>query len=596
MKKILVVAGIIFIAIFLRVAYLQIYRGDEYAEWSRKITLRNHPILAPRGVIKDRDGKLLADNQPIFEVYVERDAVKNKTSEQRKKWADLLDVPFDVLETQWQASLKEPGYRPIILKTGLTWEQLLSLKEAELADHLSATTNAQGLELRYRPVRVYGTGERTAEAQDTRHLSHLLGYVRGVAETDLKKNKTLIPEDEMGVSGVERAYDTLLRGKNGREWLWVNARGKQVDDKDNPEFAPYRSPPTPGTTTLLSIHEPLQRLAYRAFGEKRGSLVAIHIPDGEILSLVSVPGFDANLFTGGISSKTWKALSENPTHPLINRAVQGIYPPGSIYKIVTATAALEQHLITQDTQVNCPGYFMFGSHRFGCWNKRGHGSVNLRQALEASCDVFFYTIGLSLDVDPLAKISEKFGFNSKTALQFPYESSGFIPTRLGLQKRYKQAWSKGYMFPVMIGQGSNAVTPLQAALMMARFANNDQNITPTLLHDANRKPHTPTPILSPEDHAKVESGLRDVVSGASGTGHAVKSVPVRVAGKTGTAQAGGRHEDHAWFVAYAPLEKPTLAVAVLVENGGHGGGVAAPIAAQYLTAYFEMYPHEKNPR
>lgn len=580
MRKLLLVSVLILLTFWLRLAFLQLDQGGKYAEWSKQITLRKELLLAPRGVITDRHGKALAENRPIFAAYLERDHLAAPSIE---AWAELLGLPQNELEEKMQAAKKTPAYLPFLLTSDLSLEQLSALRNHQVDDEIDGTTHWQGLELRLGSVRSYGG---LHSDQDSRKaLSHLLGYVRSVTEKDLLANSFLSLQDLIGASGVERAFDEHLRGKNGYALRWVDAHGRPMDTSRHPELSPYEIAPVAGSDLQLSIDSRLQEHAYQLFSGRRGALVALHLPDGEVLSMVSSPGYDNAAFIGGIRSSLWQALNHDPLHPLFDRAVQGTYPPASTYKIVTAAAALEADLIHADESHSCSGGLSYGKRRFRCWNKGGHGRMTLVNAIEASCDVFFYKVGLSLDVDLLAQMAKRFGFGAKTALAFPSEQAGFIPTRHGVQKILKREWNKGDILSVAIGQGVNLVTPLQSAVAIARFASNSE-LDPQLSHHPTAS-RTRKTLLSPDHQRVIAEGLRRVVAGGSGTARSLQGLPFTVAGKTGTAQTSGTEGDHAWFIAYAPVESPEIALSVVVEHGGHGGAVAAPIVRNYLADYFE---------
>lgn len=584
MKPLAAVALFIFSALLLRLGYLQLYRGANYADWSRRITLRHQTLPAPRGLILDRQGTLLADNRPVFEAYLERQQIGAPDLHQ---WAELLDMNVNEIEEKWTEAKREPKYQPFLLKTGLSLEHMLRWKHLQSEDQLLEDSLWQGLEIRYRPTRKYVDGQ----AIDP--FSHLLGYIKTASEADLTKNPDLTATDVIGAAGIEKKYDDRLRGTDGQAWIWVDAFGRDVFSESHhhkdPDFAPERASPIPGIPLPLTVDARLQKAAYAAFAGRPGALVALHLPDGGILSLVSSPGYDTNQFIGGIRSENWKALTDNRLRPLLNRALQGTYPPGSTYKIVTAAAALELGKIDETEKIVCPGSFTFGGHRFSCWNKRGHGAVDLRKAIEVSCDVYFYQLGLRLDVDQIFEMAKRFGLGTVTALRFPSERSGFIPSRLGLKRYYRQEWSKGYIFPIMIGQGANILTPLQAALMISRFATNNSRLEPHLLREETDTPPAAESLLSEHTHTLIKEGLKNVVYGPAGTAGRLRTLPFSLAGKTGTSQSGGTLGDHAWFVTYAPEESPEIALSVIVEHGGHGGAVAAPIAAEYLKKYFQFY-------
>ncbi len=558
-----------------RLLFIQGWEGEKYAKRAARIALRETPILAPRAEIRDPYGALLAEDSAVFEAVCIR---QNLKTPDYSLWQSALGMSDAELKSALRTLKQSPAYRAVRLKSDLSWEEVLRLRRHLLEDELSEAGKWQGLEIRTIPRRRYG--KTTPESLA---FSHLLGYERAVTAQDLSKNPALIREDRIGANGVERAFDGRLRGKNGVLWRFVDAYGREVAGEE--DLKPLRIAPEPASPLLLSIDAELERFAYERFEGKSGALVAIAIPSGKVLSLVSSPGFDANLLSRGPSPDFWRGLTQNPARPLLNRATQGQYPPGSIYKIVAAAAGLESGILKATDRVYCPGSFQFGNRRFSCWKKDGHGEVDLARALEASCDVYFYTLARKLDVDRLAQTAARFGLGEMSGL-LPFERAGFIPSRALLKSRYGRSFHKGDMISAIIGQGYTLLTPLQAALFLARFAGNNAAIQPSLLQDEPPS-RSPMPLLSNETHARIAEGLYRVVHGGSGTAQRLRELPFNPAGKTGTAQAGVGKEDHAWFVAYAPAEAPQIAVAVLLEHGGHGGAAAAPIAADYLKQYFE---------
>jgi penicillin-binding protein 2 len=349
-----------------------------------------------------------------------------------------------------------------------------------------------------------------------------------------------------------------------------------------------------GEDITLSLDINLQKEAERAFGERAGALVAIKPVTGEILGMLSKPSFDPNLFTRGISYEEWVALIQNKKNPMLNRALQSQYPPGSTFKIITAIAGLEEGVITPETKVDCKGGINYGRWHFGCWRKRGHGVISLHRAIVESCDVYFYEVGRRLGIDKIYNYAINFGLGKKTGIELVGERKGLIPNTKWKLENKKMPWFLGETFNTAIGQGYVAVTPLQLAVMTSTIANGGNLYKPTLIKDA------PPIILGkakvrPETLQIIKKALSGVVNEPSGTGWAAKSQLMSIAGKTGTAQVVAikrdsqslpeKFRDHAWFVALAPVEKPEVALAVFVEHGGHGGGAAAPIAKRAIEGY-----------
>ena len=393
----------------------------------------------------------------------------------------------------------------------------------------------------------------------------------------------------IGQWGIEKLYDGSLRGTPGSRIIEVNALGREIR-------LLQEKMPIKGRDITLSLDIDLEKEAEKAFGERAGALVAIKPDTGEILGMVSKPSFDPNLFTRGISREKWTAIAENRKNPMLNRALQSQYPPGSTFKIVTAIAGLEERVIKPDTTVECRGGINYGRWHFGCWRPEGHGIISLHRALVESCDVYFYEVGRRLGIDKIHEYATALGLGRKTGIELGRERRGLMPnTKWKLENR-KLPWFLGETFNAAIGQGYVAVTPIQLAVMTGSIANGGIIYKPSLLRDSR-------PVISgrlniaPEDLETVKKALFGVVNEPGGTGWPAKSDLVPIAGKTGTAQVitqknasrfvAERFRDHAWFVAFAPVEKPEIALAVLVEHGGHGGGAAAPIAKSAIEAYIK---------
>ena len=429
--------------------------------------------------------------------------------------------------------------------------------------------------------------------------SHQFGYIGKVSPSQRKKEQSDIGM-LTGQSGLEMIFDKLLRGVAGRRMIQVNASGRKVKDLGNEE-------PRPGTDIYLTIDLDAQKAAEEGLGDRAGSVVAMDPNTGEILALASHPTYDPNLFPRGISPKDWVRLMNDPSHPMYNRAIQSVYPPGSTFKIIVALAGLDSGVIKPEDTVFCPGYLMSGRHSFRCWKRGGHGTVSLHRAIVESCDVYFYTMGERIGWDRVAEYARKLGYGSLTGIRLPDEKPGLIPTTEWKKKRTGEAWYPGETYINSIGQGFVLVSPIQACQAISLVANGGRFNRPMLLKQTRNREtgevkvfspeHTSSVMLDPKALQEVRSALAGVVNEPGGTAHGAATPLATVAGKTGTAQviaqkvAGrkleGKQQDHAWFVAYAPVENPKIAVAVMVEHGGHGGSAAAPIARKVIEEYLK---------
>lgn len=572
-EKILILSYIViaaFLFLGMRLWQLQILRGNEYRKLSEANRLRIVNIPAPRGIIFDRNGIPLVKNSP----YCYASVIPDEFDKTRVDLlAKVLDVPVEEISEKINRTDLSP-FVPIRLKQGLSLRDIAYI-EARRSDF-------PGLIIEAEVNREYPYGDVG---------SHLLGYLGKPSPSQSKEPafKDIPPDIFIGQWGVEKLFDNSLRGIPGKRIIEVNALGKEIRMLQE-------TPPVKGKDITLSIDINLQKEAETAFGERAGALVAIQPDTGEILGLISKPSFDPNLFTRGIDSDTWTTITKDKSNPMLNRALQSQYPPGSTFKIVTAIAGLEEGVINPDTKVNCRGGIRYGNWNFGCWRKHGHGVISLHRAIVESCDVFFYEVGKRLGIDKIYAYATGLGLGRKTGIDLGNERQGLIPnTKWKLENR-KLPWFLGETFNAAIGQGYVGVTPIQQAEMISTVANGGILYRPNLVKGTQ-------PIVSgrvkidPENLEIVKKGLFGVVNEPSGTGSASKSYLTNIAGKTGTAQVvtvrkGGQYSsekfrDHAWFVAFAPVEKPEIALAVLVEHGGHGGATAAPIAKTAIEAYMK---------
>ncbi len=604
---VLALGFIAILAVFLyRLISLQLIEGDKYRRFSQANTFREIPLSAPRGKILDRRGEVLADNRADFQLTLNVGQVKD-LDRSIQTLGFLLDEDEAVVRERIAGGKTLPSLRPQTVARGLDHDGIAKIraKMTKIKAGGAGELDLNGIELGVGFERIYPFQEK---------IGHVLGYVREASEKELKEGAELAPGrvepgDSIGIAGVEKALDLRLRGFDGFRQTVVDARGREIDLSDLELEDLLRNRPVIGGENLqLTLDARLMAAAYEAFGNRVGALAALDPRNGEILALLSKPSYNPEDLSGKIPTALWNRLRDDPNKILLNRPLQAAYPPGSTHKIVTALAALAYGKTDFKETLHCPGYYQLGNRRWGCWNKRGHGRVNLHQALVRSCDVFFYQLGERLGPDPIAHFANLLGLGKKTEVLKDFERQGLIPTEAWKLKNKKENWHPSDNLGTSIGQGYNLVTPLQNALMLAQFSNGGKKIKPHLLK-ASIAPDgqvIPEPLaeaealplqLSPEQVGELKRALIDVVNSPGGTGANAKLQDVKVGGKTGTAQVIGHDSrakvgrgvkigDHAWFVAFAPAEQPEIAVAVLVEHGGGGGAIAAPIAKRVLEEYF----------
>lgn len=578
------VVGVVFLFLVLRLWHLQILNADDYQAMSENNRLRFVPIAASRGAIMDRTGRVLVSNRPSFSLAVIPQEVKDKET-LLTLLADLLHLDRAEMAERWEKNRGRAKYYPVVLASNITRDHVEIVEE----NHL----RLPGVEIEMKPVREYTSSMLAA---------HLLGYIGEVSEKELntKGFEDYNPGDYVGKNGIERALESELHGGDGGRQLEVDARGRVLRTISE-------SYPTVGNSVVLTIDAAIQKQAERAFGDQAGAAVAMDVATGEILAFVSNPGFDPSLFSGKLPPDVWQGYLDDKRHPLENKALSGQYPPGSTFKMITALAGLQDAKINDSTSVNCNGSYELGTSKFNCWNKKGHGATNLRKSLRESCDVYYYQLGEKLGVDKIAAAAQAFKLGTPLGVELLNERSGLIPTAEWKQKRFGKRWYHGETLPVAIGQGAVLLTPIQLASLAATIANEGTIYRPHLVKrivDADgkmlreTKPQIiGTASFSKESFRLVKQGMLEVVNAPGGTGAAARLYDVKVAGKTGTSQVvklGGtkkstpyQFRDHALFVAFAPFDKPEIAVAVVIEHGEHGGAAAAPIAGRILREYFD---------
>jgi penicillin-binding protein 2 len=590
-----------------RMYYLQVIESEKYKVLAdeNRISLR---LLAPRrGRVLARDGEVLAVNQLNYRVVV--------TPEQTGSVPATLDVISNILnlsEGERRRILREVArkrrFLPITIRDNLSWEEVARI--AVNAQDLPGVTIDSGSS-RYYP---YGP-----------ELAHLVGYVAPPAESDLTGDPLLeLPDFRIGRNGVERVYDLAMRGKAGTTQLEVNATGRPIRELARVEGEP-------GLDIALTIDLQLQRKLNALMAQQEsGAAVLLDVHSGEILALSSTPSYDPNEFSKGIPANLWRQLISDNRHPLNNKAVSGAFAPGSTFKMMTAIAALEAGTITPEQRVGCRGHVELGDAKFHCWKKGGHGPVDLVDGIKYSCDVYFYELARRTGIDKIAEVAKRFGLGQIVGIDLPNEKSGLIPTRAWKRATFGAAWAQGESLVNGIGQGYITATPLQLAVMTARLVNGGYAVQPRLTRDlisgrvaAERPVQTwPQVGVQPQIVNLVLRGTRAVVNDPRGTAFKARIIDKQnpqfaMGGKTGTAQVRRiteeerrvglrkleqvpwRERDHALFVAYAPVDDPKYAVAVVVEHGGGGSTVAAPIARDILHATllrFRDQPDSPSPR
>jgi penicillin-binding protein 2 len=587
-RLIYLLVALAFIGITARLIFLQGIEGERFSYLSENNRIRLKRILGTRGMIYDQRGDLLVDSRPSFDLLFVPEDSENPEATLRQLARYLGREESELLEN-FQQSKSRSAFDDITLGKDVDWATVVTVETHQL--------DLPGVTLRVRPRRSYADGPAGA---------HVLGYLGEIGPKQLKsfKEDGYKLGDEIGQYGLEKKWEQYLRGKGGGQQVEVDALGRRVRVLSEVISGP-------GYTVHLTLDRKLQQTAYEALQGKQGTIVALDVHSGAILAMASTPAFDPNVFARGIKGDEWRALIKDRLYPLSNRAIQGQYPPGSTFKIVMAIATLEEEAIHPDTKISDPGFFPFGNRNFRDWKKEGHGAVDFHKSLVESCDVYYYTVGTRLGIDKIAKWARAFGLGEKTGALLDDEKSGLVPDTQWKRKRYRQPWYPGETPSVAIGQGYLTVTPLQMANMMATVANGGTLYRPRLVSRVEsiegqrvyeQGPDVLRTIeLKPDTLPRVRNALADVVFGAAGTGKAARSSIITLAGKTGTAQVvemKGAYvkseelsyfsRDHAWFVSYAPADKPEIAIAVLIEHGGHGGSAAAPMAKMVAEKYAEM--------
>ncbi len=583
--------------LIVRLVYLQIVGHEHYATLAKDNSIKIEPLVPTRGIIYDRHGKVLADNTQSYSLDLIPEQIKDLdgTLQRLQKLLNISDEKID----QFQKQRKRQ-------KRFVSTPLLISMTDEELAKFAVVRPYFPGVDFQARLVRHYPYADLA---------SHVVGYVGRINEAEMK---TLPIAEYRGSShvgkiGIENTYETELHGKTGYAEIETNVQARAINTVNSVL-------PVPGENLYLTLDIDLQKTAYDALGDFNGAVVAIDIKTGGVLVFVSRPGFDPNPFVIGIANDAYQALQSSENQPLYNRALRGLYPPGSTIKPFIALAGLEYNAISAEHKLFCPGYYQLPnvSHHYRDWKKGGHGSVAMSDAITQSCDVYFYTLASILGIDRMHNFLRHFGFGEKTGIDLAGEKQGLLPSREWKRSQHNQSWYPGETLITGIGQGFLQVSPIQLAKAVATLANKGQVVTPFLVKHAinpdSVDPDMETQLgnieLKPENINTIISAMVNVIHDPHGTAKSIgKDINYQIAGKTGTAQVFNikqdakynendidfKLRDHALFISFAPAADPKIAVAVIVENGGHGGSVAAPIAGQVIKQYLGDNSENRNP-
>lgn len=580
---------ILFFALIARLTYLQIETHEKYADLAQNNRVKLSVISPVRGLIFDTQGRVLAENNPSYSLELVPEQIQDMP-ETLKQLSVLLPISDDEIKLFEKRRQQQKRFASVPLRN--------RLNDTEVAVFSANRHLFPGVDIQARPLRHYTFPELT---------SHVIGYVGAINEKELK---TIDPVNYrgsrfIGKTGIERTYETELHGHVGYQQTENTAQGRSL------KVLSY-TPPLSGNDLTLHLDIDLQKIAHDALGDYTGSVVAIDTRTGAVRALVSKPGFNANLFAKGIDQASYSQLQNSSKRPLFNRSLRGQYPPGSTLKPFLGLAGLDYKTIHPHQKIYCPGFYQLPkqSHKYRDWKKTGHGMTTLHDSIVQSCDVYYYTLAHELKIDRMHNFLHKFGFGQKTGIDILGERSGLLPSREWKKRARNQVWYPGETLIAGIGQGFNLTTPLQLAHATAILANKGSAFTPSLVANINNKnqpsPTTlPIKLNNPQHWDLIIDAMYDVVNGARGTARKISiGANYKIAGKTGTAQVFTIKQDeeyeeenvvehlkdHALFIAFAPARNPQLAIAVIVENGGHGGSVAAPIARAIFDQYIQVTP------
>ncbi len=568
-----------------RMYQLQILQADRYAVLSDKNRVSLRLIPPSRGRILDRYGSLIAENIFDYQVVLVPEQTPD-IDETLHRLEKILSLSARERQRIMRDIQRKRDFVPVVLKENLTWQEVARIEVN--------TQDLPGISIDVGQSRHYPIG---------RAHCHVVGYVAAVSQEDYEKEPLFeLPGFRVGKSGIEKRYDSKLRGQAGTRQIEVNALGRVIRELKRDESRP-------GEDLVLTIDDQLQSFVYERVHALNAAVVVMDVNDGQVLALVSTPGFDPNEFNQGLDVQTWSNLASDPRAPLINKVISGQYAPGSTFKMIVALAALERGIIDPDLKFFCDGVLQLGDSKFHCWREHGHGAVDMEAALRESCDVYFYKLSQRLGIEPIADMARRFGFGESSGIDLPGEQAGLVPSPEWKQAVVGQPWQKGETLLASIGQGYILATPLQLAVMTSRMVNGGRPVVPFLAFEPGKNT-APTSVdnlrsvgVSQSSLDMMKQAMDAAVNQPTGTafGSRIHRPDYMMGGKTGTSQVRRisereRHHgviknenlpwikrDHALFVGYAPLDKPRYACAVIVEHGGSGAKVAAPIARDILT-------------
>lgn len=581
-KIYLVIAIGLFLLLVGRIAQMQLYSGEKYYSESERNRVRDITLAAQRGQILDRNGKILVDNRPAYSVsVVPYEFLKSEATV--ALLARILNKQPAALKQQI-AEEKISNFSPVRIKREITFRELSLIEEYRL--------DLPGVFYNVEPRRSY---------PGLVDAPHLFGYVGEITRSELERVREQAEYSEhpyrmgqlVGKNGIELKYEQDLRGKAGVKFVEVDVLGREI--RELPELA--GNAPIPGKNLYMTIDARLQSHLEEMMEGRKGAAVILDPRNGDVLAILSMPDFDPELFASPLTRDIWDELINHPEKPLYNRACLSLYPPGSTYKLVLAAAGLETGRITLNESITCKGAYRLGRRIFKCWKPEGHGTVTLLDAIQGSCNVYFYQKGLDVGLENWAKYSRIFRFGTKTGIDLPNESAGLVPDKDYFDSTYgERGWTRGLVLNLSVGQGDLLTTPLQMAYFAMILANEGvaykPNLVKKIVDRASGRVTLSQPKkiaiegISPATYGLIKEGMYLVVNEPGGTGRAASVRGIDVCGKTGTAQ-NPHGESHAWFIGFAPRENPEVAFCIMVENGGGGGAVAAPIAGKLLSQYFE---------
>ncbi|MDD4951371.1 MAG: penicillin-binding protein 2 [Desulfovibrionaceae bacterium] len=556
-----------------RLWYLQVHLGGDFAEKARQNQLRQESVYAPRGLIRDRNGVLVAVNEPAYALGLVREDCRD-VGATLEAVARLTGTPLSALRETYRRKVRRvKPFEPLILLPDLSFDRLAVIEANNL--------RWPGLEIMVRPRRRYKYGDL---------LAHILGYVAEANEEELEKDPGLSLGDNVGKQGLERMIEERIRGRKGLNQLEVDVSGRRLAET-------LLTRPQAGEDVRLSIDLGLQSMIAGILEGKAGAVVVMEPDSGQVLALVSAPSFDGNDFSVGLSPEQWQALRDDPMHPLQNRAIQSVYPPGSVFKLVMAGCGLREGLLDPAESVFCTGSIRLGKHEFRCWRKGGHGRVALERAIVESCDVYFYKLGMRLGVDRVSRFAKACGFGALTGIGLPHEKPGNIPSRGWKLQRFGERWQKGEDLNLAIGQGYTLVSPLQVARFLCAMLNGGWLLRPHLLADQAPERQANIP-LNDEHRGRIQEAMVATVEDPQGTARRLRTRGLVIGAKTGTAQVVRltdelkdmkdheipyEYRDHAWMAGFAEKDGRRYVAVAMVEHGGHGSSGAGPV----LKAVFE---------